>query len=487
MIDISGMLPLLINEETPSKRGCAQGIMEGIGFKFEKVFANKEVLHYSKGNFYCAMVSIGPFIPVAAMLGGIQLMLAGMDKPFELRQLFVVPVIYAFIFSQLAASGFTMLINRFVADKLSLKHHDDIVPSLFGMISLVTVVGALPAVLFLWSSPLSVWVKLATYILYMQLTIMWVFMVYLSALKEYQKTIKVFLAGVIIALMPAYLVIKWGFVSIPLGLFWSMDAGLLFINIIDFIFITHFFEGNSEQHFLFLGHFQRASSLFFINLFYTGGLYIHNILMWHSPLGHSVARTYVYAPLYDIPAFLAFLSVLPAMVMFVILMETSFYKKYQVYFSYMTNDGNLSQITRARKEMLVLLWAKLADLLEVQLVFSLLAVILGNFLLPQWGFDNQALNIFNLLALGDYLSCLLLIVIIIQLYFGDRRGALAVAALFLLTNTSFTWYSIGLGEQFYGWGFVAASFVALLLGLQRSIYYLNRMDDYYVFCSRSMQ
>ena len=65
----------------------------------------------------------------------------------------------------------------------------------------------------------------------------------------------------------------------------------------------------------------------------TAGLFGHILIMWSGPLQVKIKGLFYGAPGYDIPAILAFLSILVTTVNFVTSVEVNFYPKYRNYFS----------------------------------------------------------------------------------------------------------------------------------------------------------
>jgi len=443
--------------------------MAGIGFELKKLFKGKGFLSTIKAYLYSALVSLGPFILCTVIVVFIQLLLVFLDRPVLEKELFIATVIYAFIFSQIVTSGFTMLITRFISDLLYSKKFGYILPSLYGMISIVCVIGSIPAIIFLWGSPLPLDLKLVSYILYMELILVYLIMVYLTALKDYIRIVKSFAWGVLVILVLSFLFIRFTDLGIVFGMLMAMDIGFLLIISLLFTHLRSFFKdtttSGSNKYFLFLSYFDCYWSLFFISFTYTLGLYIHNFLFWGSQLGVSIASTYIYAPTYDVPTFYAFLSVMPSTVVFTVSLETSFYKEYRSYYSLITGKGNFEDIENARKDMSRVLWAEIRNLMELQLFFTLLFIVAGFYLLPRMGLTQLSFDIFLILTLGTYCNIILLVIILVLLYFEDRKGALLSAVSFLLTNTIFTSATLALGERTYGFGYFLAAFVSLAIGL----------------------
>lgn len=457
--------------------------MAGIGFELRKLFSNKSAAGYLRAYSYTAVVTVGPLVLVTLMILAIQSMLDYMNGVFSIRELFTLSIVYPFIFSQIVASGFSMLITRFLADKLYAEEYADIVPSLYGVLALALPTGCILAVWFLWQAPLAAVLKLAAFILFMELILIWVEGVYLSALKDYFKIVQAYACGAAVAVVSAYLVLKTGALDPALGVILAVDIGIFVTAVLLMLNINGFFGQLGGRNFLFLHYLETHFPLFLTNLLYTVSLYIPNFIFWQGPLAVWVENTYVYAPLYDVATFYAFLSTLPCMVLFVIVSELAFYDKYTAYFMLITAQGNYKEIADARQEMLQVMWSEVRNLLELQLVFALAFLAIGTFLLPRIGLSHSTLGIYNLLVLGALCNGLLLIIITLLLYLEDRTGALGSAGIFLLTNAGFNYLSLQLGESTYGFGFFLAAFLSLVGALWRLGYYTDRID-YYVFCSQ---
>jgi uncharacterized membrane protein len=457
--------------------------MAGIGFELKKLFHKKSALGYLQACSYTAVVTVGPFVLMTSMILMIQFMLWVSDATYNVEQLFLASVIYPLVFSQILSSGFAMIITRFVSDKLYAKEYNGILSSLYGMLVVALLFTSIPAVWFLWKSPLDISMKLVTYILYMQLNIIWIQGVYLTALKDYMKIIKSYVMGVIVAIILSFVVIKTSYLDVNLGLMLAVDTGIFVMMTMLMSNIVKFFPESDNKYFAFLSSFEKHISLFFINLFYYLSLYCPVFIIWNGPLSIRVADTYVLAPVYDVATFYAFLSIIPMMIVFVIITELNFYDKYTSYFKLITGKGNYREIEDAKRDMLHVMWSEIRNLMEVQLVATIIFLVLGNYLLPKIGLAYESINFYNLLAICAYLSGMTQVIFIIMLYFEDRRGALWIATLFLATSAGFNYVSVLMGENTYGFGLFLASFISLATAMVRLVYYTNRID-YFVFCSQ---
>lgn len=459
--------------------------MAGIGFELKKLFENRGFLYNIRAYFFSTIITVGPMLLCMVMITVLQALLVVLDVSFIQRQLFIASTIYSFIFSQILTGSFSLLISRFISDKVYAKKMDGIMPSFYGILSLCLLLEGTAGALFYWLSPLEIQLKAASYILLLLLVMVWIQTVYLSAMKDYMRIVKGFLYGIgmIVAVSFFWLTFKQG--NEAFGLLFSMDAGFFIIAVSFMINLKNFYKGANDRYFSFIEYFDKVPSLFFTGLFYNIGIYAHNFVFWVVSLGVTVGNTFVYAPFYDVPTFYAFLSIIPAMVIFVVEMETSFYEKYKAYYSLIIGGGDYQSIKEAGEAMINGMWSGLKKITGMQLIFTFLFIITGNFILPRIGVMELSLDIFNILVLGTCASSIMLIVIILLLYFEDRRDALIIAAMFLTGNILFTCLTILLGENFYGAGYFISAVLSLFFGLLRLNTFVKDLD-FHTFCSQPM-
>lgn len=457
--------------------------MAGIGFELKKLFKNKGFLNNIRALVYTSVVTVGPQLLCITMVTALEIIVSMLNIAYTEKEIFLASTLYAFVFSQILTSGFSMLVTRYISDKLYSKEYNKILPSLYGIIAICLILGSITGIIFFAGKTIRFSIKLSTYVLFMELIIMWLETVYLSALKDYLKIVESYLLGMITASTSVVILLYFKRFSSSEALLLSLDIGIFFI--ITFLVgnIQSFFRTSDKKYFEFIKYIDKYSSLFFISFFYTLGMYVHNFIYWGSPLGRIVANTYIFAPAYDVPTFYAMLTILPASIMFVISVETAFYDRYKDYYSQITMGGNLKDIIQAKKSMLTILWQEIFHLMEVQLFFTIFFVILGYCFLPYIGMTQASIDIFVILTFAAYCTVSMLIILLIELYFENRKEALIIAAAFLFTNILFTLISLILGENYYGLGFLAAALISLAVGLIDLKKFLDDID-YITFCSQ---
>lgn len=458
--------------------------MAGIGFELKKLFNKRTLTGQAMAYGYSAVITCGPFALLTGMVLSIQLMFMYYGVALYDSQLYTASVIYPFVFSQIVSCGFVMVITRYLADNLYSNDYSHITSSMYGVLAITEVFAAVMAVLFFWGKPIPWYLKLFTYIFYMEMIAVWIQGVYLTALKDYKSIFVSYGTGVIVSLLLTLIVLKTGIMEPVAGALLAMDIGTALIVLTFLIQISKYFGYPVKgMNFAFLSYFEQHKRLFFVAMSYTVGIYLANFIMWQGPLGVTVADTYLYAPEYDVVTFYAFLSIMPVMIMFVVSMELHFYEHYAIYFTYITQRGNYKEIDDARKDLIHVLWTELRNIMEFQLVFSLIFMSLGNYFLSWGGIPYNSVDIYCMLVLGAFFNGIMQIVYTLLLYFEDQHGALIVTGSFFILNLVLGVAGLRIGELSYGCTFFLAAMISCGIAIWRLNHFCDRIN-YYIFCAR---
>ena len=458
--------------------------MAGIGFELKKLFDRRTLTGHAMAYGYSAVITAGPFALLTAMVLAIQLLFSCYGIDLANSQLYVSSVIYPFVFSQLVSCGFSIIITRYLADCLYEGKYDNVSASCYGIVLMAQLIGAMAAVSFYWDKPLPLHLKMITYSFFAEMIAMWLQMVYLTALKDYKSIFGSYLAGAAISILLAWLNLQYALIEPVAGTLLAMCFGVGFLDLCFMVQIVRYFGYPSGgMNFEFLPYFEQHYRLFVLIIFYTLAIYAANFIIWHSSWGLMVAGTYLYSPRYDVITFYAFLSILPIMIMFVVSMELKFYEQYAIYFTYITQKGNFKEVDDSRKDLLQTLWIEFKNIMEFQLVFSLIFLALGSYLLTMGGVSYQDVNIYRLLVLGAFFCGVLQVAYTLLLYLEDQQGALLITGSFLLGNLFFGIAGQLVGDESYGFSFFLAAVLACAVAIWRLQYFCQRIN-YFVFCNR---
>lgn len=341
--------------------------------------------------------------------------------------------------------------------------------------------GGAIGITFYYGKPIGLLFKISAYLLFIELCILWVQMVYVSALRDHSRLLRGFLLGVIVGVISAQtFALRTREVATMLL---SVDIGFLLVIGFFGVTIREHFPTNGRDYYGFLEYFRRYPSLFLCGLMQALGLYVHSLVVWCGKHQLVVENTFVMAPTFDVPVFWAFLSILPALVTFVVFSETSFFEKYAAFYHAINSGGTWEAIKGHKQEMLAVLRKNLRLLVGSQMTIALLCLALGLAVFPKIGFGASYLSIFGTMVIGNFAFIIMYICSTILLYFDDRKGALFAAFVFATANGLFTGLVTSMGEHYYGIGFAGAAFLGLLVVLLR-LKAVTTDLDYFTFCAQ---
>ncbi|GAB2721001.1 exopolysaccharide Pel transporter PelG [Paenibacillus thermoaerophilus] len=456
--------------------------MAGIGFELRKLFREQGLVHNVKAYAYSSLTTVGPMILCMFLIAGLRGIMKYYDNSYTEWELYIATVSYCFVFSIVSTSGISMVLTRYVADMIYQKKYDRLMSSYYGsLIVMLPLTGAV-AWLFVGGVSAGPLYKLAAYLFFMELVVIWLQGVYLSALKDYIRIVRGFVIGAAVSLLIGWLLFLLTELQPTTAALAGIDIGFFVIAVLSFRhFEQRFPRGKAEHYFEFAAYFRKYPSLFFAGCFVYSGVYLHNFVYWFGADGVTIADRFRVMPFFDLPVFYAFISVMPTLVTFVVSVETSFYEKFRSYYVNVLNEGTIDEIRSARSTMQKVLMREISFLLEVQLVFTVLALALGNKLLPKIGFTMAQLDLFNILVLAYFFYIVLFVLTHILMYFDDRKGVLLIGGLFVVLNMGLTVFTMRLGYD--GLGMFAASFLSLAAASARLLYVLRNID-YFTFCSQ---
>mgnify|MGYP005864522333 FL=1 len=118
-----------------------------------------------------------------------------------------------------------------------------------------------------------------------------------------------------------------------------------------------------------------------------------------------------------------------------------------------------------------------------QLLFSCLAIAVGGYVLDlvPLGFNEVMKGYFRTLCVAYGLYAIGNMIMLILLYFIDYKGALAGTAVFAAGTVVFSIISLFFPSLYYGFGFLLASMLFVVVVLSRLNYYIKRLP-YYILC-----
>lgn len=456
--------------------------MAGIGFELRKAITSPYGYKRPGGYFSAAFTCFG------GMLIGIILLIlirfaAGQAGVSQGEcDLFMAYITNAMFISMLAGSFFSQVASRYVSDMLFEGRFETIMPSLAGCSLLTLILGSIIFLPMIAVSALALMDALMLMLLFAALCLCWVLMNYISLLRDYRQVTLAFTAALVIA-------------SVAVALFgvmgWMKPTAMLLIlfiaySIVDACLFRALYRGFPVDEggiFDFLKWLRRNPALAATGLMMELGLLGHFWLTWFfSAQGSRLQGLFACSPSYDFPAIVAYFCTIPAMIYFIAIFETDFYKHYHEYLSQL-DDGRTSDIDLARDRMIDSIRRGIRNFSAVQIISCLLFITVGAKMLSVMniGMTERMLDTFRLSCVGYSLYAIGNVLLLLQLYFVNERRASVAAGLFAISVALVTLADIRFNGSSTGLGLCVGSFLFVIASTLQLVRCLNHLE-YHILC-----
>ena len=444
--------------------------MAGIGFELRKLLKKQTYSGLMQAYAFAGLISSGPWVLsiIGIMLVGV-LSLGGVF-PQELITQFQVTVTYLFLISLIGTGLVQLSFTRFVADRIFEKKNAMILPNFNGLILLamgVSVAIALPVAAFLFPAQ-TVLFRLLFILGLAIMSAIWIATVFLTGMKHYRAIVLIFFMGYSATLGLAMLFKPFlGMEGLLLG--FVLGHYLLLMGMIWLIYRNY----QSDQFIAFDIWKTGAmyGSLMATGFLFNLGAWVDKLMFWYYPgTGQQVIGPLHASVIYDFPIFLAYLSVIPGMAVFLVRIETDFVEYYLKFYDAVRQGSTLDHIERMRNHMVYYVQRGLFDIAKIQAIAVLVTFALGGVLLKSVGISTLYLPLLYVDVVGVAMQVVLLGILNVLFYLDQRRAVVKLTLLLVCANTGFTAISLYLGVAWYGYGFALAMLVTVLAG----IWVLNR-------------
>ncbi|MCZ8514662.1 exopolysaccharide Pel transporter PelG [Paenibacillus filicis] len=456
--------------------------MAGIGFTLREQFRDDSTSLKGRAHAYASFAAAGPWMISVLSVALMSLLIKRFGPVGEQEaRLFVVTVSYCFIFSQIFAGGWQLTITRYLTDHFCKGELDGVASSFKGISRLVLAVSTAAAVLFYWGSPLPFSYKLLSTLLFLAIGQIWLALVFLTAAKNYKAIAYAFVLGTAVSAGAVLILLRF---PVPFSshreitnMLLGYTSGMfLTMCMLGAVLVRAFPAGLRGKPYAILRYADKYPSLLAVGFLFNLGLWVDKVLVWLGPNGVTLESTFRCSPLYDPAAFLAYISVIPTVVLFAVSAETQFYGRYLRFYGHVTNGGTLKMIERSKHRMIEGLRRAMYRIAKIQGMLTLL-LMLGSILLLGYILDDPiTAQMFQVYVLGAMASTLMFLCILIMLYVEDRKGTVTASSLFFGLNVLFTLGVLPAGSDYYAFNYLLASFAAFAWSGWRLIGFLQRIE-----------
>lgn len=437
--------------------------MAGIGFELRKILKRDSLLSLMQAYSYAALISSGPWIMSIVGILVIGLLSYAVVTPKAVIVQFQVSITYVISLSLVFTGVFQLALTRFAADRLFEKENETILPNFHAISLTVTVAGgalALLAVVFLFPAQSALYrlLLLAGFVIMCNI---WIATIFLSGMKQYRAIFWIYALGYTITVLAALALRSLGLE----GLMGGFVIGQALLLMAMMAMILRSFGSHRFISFEFYDRKRLYPSLMAIGFLYNVAIWIDKAMFWYTPeTSQAIIGPLRASVIYDLPVFLAYLSIIPGMAIFLLRMETDFVEDYDAFYEAVRGGASLETIEKHRNGMVETVRLGLFEIIKIQAIATLLLIVAGEAILKWLGISTLYLPLLYIDVVAASLQVVLLGILNVFFYLDKRRIVLCLCGLFVVLNVAFTWMSIRLGPTFYGFGFALAVFFVVLAG-----------------------
>jgi uncharacterized membrane protein len=368
-------------------------------------------------------------------------------------------VVYTYAFSLILVGVVQLIATRYMADRLYEKRIDTILSTLFTCSTLVLAAGTLFATGSYFFFQVSFLHKMLGVMLFLVICMIWLCMIFLSAIKDYNGIVNAFALGAVLSIAGAFYLgrhmategyLAGYLIGQGVTLFWILAK-----------VIVEFPAGRLWNR-GFLTYFVTYRDLVGVGFLFNLGIWVDKFVFWLAPNARIIVPWFATHDLYEGPVFFAYLTIVPAMAIFLLKIETVFYQHYRHYYAKVIGKRSLADILKEKSDMVDALKGSIRDVFVVQGTVTVICLIFAPTLVDLAKLSPIQVPLFRIVLIGSFLQILLCINVIILFYFDLRRAVLMVSIVFVAANAGLSILSIVLGFAYYGYGYTYACLIALM-------------------------
>jgi uncharacterized membrane protein len=432
--------------------------MAGIGFELRKMLRKDSYFSEFSAYLYAALISSGPWLMSVLCLSVLGLFreAGGMELS---AQLFRSTVILSYAASLILVGVIQLVSTRYLADQYYLGREAATLPAFFTSAAIVLAISTPVAIAGYWAFDLDPAYKALAITLLLVVCLIWLAMIFLSAVKDYRSIVYAFSSGSVLSVAGALLLKEpWGEHGFLLG--YLVGQAVIFFWLVSLLLVE--FPSGPLWDSGVLQAFRKFWDLSLIGVGYNMAIWADKFVFWTAPDARMIVPYFRTHDLYEAPIFFAYLSIIPTLAIFLIKIETQFYLHYHDYYAKITAKQSLEKILQEKESMVRMLKESLREVFVLQGGVTCACLALAPGAAELIGLSPLQIPLLRIGLVGAFLQALLSMAIVVLFYFDRRKMVLVVTMVFLFSNTGLSWLSIKLGIQFYGYGYCYSCLISLI-------------------------
>ncbi|MCA9792435.1 MAG: exopolysaccharide Pel transporter PelG, partial [Candidatus Eremiobacteraeota bacterium] len=453
----------------------------GIGFRLRSFTQEGTIGGFLKGYYNAALVASGPWILTVLTLIAIQFL---MRQTAARTDLFLETIIYIYAFSLITTAPFQLVITRYLADQLDAQKLGAHIPSLVSITMVSTAFHAVVGLIFFSTVEVPWLYRFTAAALFAMVALVWLLMAFVGAVRAFHLVATAFVSGTIVSIVSAYgLGLRLG----EPGYLMGMLIGNSIIVAICLTALAREFECAASFNFEWMDYFRETPYLPVAGMLYYAAIWSSIMIYWFT-IGDPVQPHVLYAyEAIDLASFYAQMTIIPAVTMFYVHNETSFYEDYRGFYNAVLAKKSLDVIRDRRETLVKNLKEAFFNLGLVQAVVTFGAIAFAPQIATGLQMSEHEQQLFVNMALGAAPQVMLLFVMVIMFYFQFYKEAMFTSLIALVGSLGFGALTLWPTHHpdLYGFGLLGGTGIALVVGM---FWLFDRLSllDYITFSSQPL-
>jgi uncharacterized membrane protein len=453
--------------------------MAGIGFELNKLAKRDDIMGILGAYMHSAFAIAGPWLFTVVALFFTTYMYGGSDSAELLN--FRGVIVYNFSFSLVLSAPVYFIMTRYLADQIHVKNVTS-TPTVMLESMMMVFAFNLPLGIFFYGiyfdMPLAL--RLAAFANMFLIAGVWLLGVYLTALKDFTAVTWTFIIGMAIAVLSADLLIDYGAAGMVAG--YNIGLAIIVFMLAGRIFAEYPYKLTTE--FAIKPFWNKYWELAVGGFFFNAALWIDKWIMWYAPEAVVLDTKMRFFPDYDSAMFMAAMSILPSIALFVFAIETNFFHHYRRFYGNILAHASMRRIRQFHSMIMESIVEGSRNVMLLQGVIATLLILMAPQIFKFLNIFFLQLSIFRFGVLGAFFQVLILFTTIILSYFDCRRANMWIFFFYFASNTILTLFFMSLGYEYYGYGFFLSS--ALSFFVAATVLFLHvRKLPYHAFITNN--
>lgn len=441
--------------------------MAGIGFELKKLLKQDKLSSIFKVYGYSAILSSGPW-----MISILAILFIGIIKTYNKKFIleiiqFQVSVTYILALSLIFSSIFQLSFSRYASNKIFKKEEEKILPSYFGVIIILFSIGSIISIFFSYfllkeTSALFVILFISSLCV---LSGIWIANTLLLGIKKYKTIFFSYLVSYSLIILISIFIHSNKLEGLLISFF--IGNSLLFFFLSGIIIKNYRSDEIISFDFLYDKKDRILPCLIWGSLFYNIGIWIDKFLFWFSKnTGYKVISKLNASVVYDLPIFLAYLSIIPGMAIFFYRLEADFAEKYESFYQSVREGGTLKNIINHKNDIVETLRIMIREVIIIQGIFNIIIYFYSPKIFELLNMPKLYLPLFHIDLISVQIQLGLMSILSVLHYLDKRKEAMWISFIFAALNFVLTYITINyLGPNYFGYGFGISVLISFIISL----------------------